>query len=264
MDGGRFDHLIRSLSSGASRRILLAGLTGGLLPLLARSEHAAVKKKRKKKKRSASAVPPPPLPPLTPACVPDCVGRVCGPNSCGAGSCGDCGPCKNCQGGACINKVNGTACGGVCEECQGGQCVPKENGTDCGGNRHCDEGQCVCDPASRICGSICCPLGLVCGNPETQKCVHPQGACPTGANTCVTGSADDECGADDECFCYQTFAGETRCGLQVTPNGTCICTSDGPCIAQFGATAFCAKDNGGAFCAGCSADVGFCAVPCAT
>ena len=52
MDGVRFDAVLRSLSGGASRRGMLAGLSAGLLvalPGALRIEEAAAKKKKKKR-----------------------------------------------------------------------------------------------------------------------------------------------------------------------------------------------------------------------
>jgi hypothetical protein len=52
MDAVRFDDILRSLSFGASRRGMLAGLAGGLLaalPLTRGGEEAAAKRRRKKR-----------------------------------------------------------------------------------------------------------------------------------------------------------------------------------------------------------------------
>jgi hypothetical protein len=255
LDADHFDAMVRSLSSSASRRGALAGVMGGALGLLTREVGTAAKKRRKKKKR----VPPPPVPPPPEGCQADCVGRVCGPNSCGTGTCGDCGPCKNCQGGACFDKVNGTACGGVCEECQSGQCVPKATGTDCGENKICQGGQCVC-PADRTCRDICCPSNQACGRfgQNNFQCVSRLGTCSIGENFCETGADAQKCGSSLGCFCRPSFVnGETRCS---SGGGACNCTTDSDCP---GTGAFCARGEfAGGSCDNCGPDVGFCALPC--
>ncbi len=287
MEAAHVDSLTKQLTDPRSRRGLLAGALLAALGMAGGKESDARKKTRKKKscppckKRKqgkckgnkpdgvactggtcqggtciAAASPPPPPPP--PFATPACLGRVCGPNIFGEGSCGDCGSCKTCEGGACFSKVNGTACGGVCEECQSGACVPKANGIDCGGNFTCQGGECVCAPSNRICGDICCPTGNICVDPDAEECVDAQGTCAAGANFCVDGAS--KCGLGN-CFCYQTFGGETRCGNQALSSGTCTCTTDAACTS-FGLGAFCAKDAGTGFCAGCPAAVGFCATRC--
>lgn len=153
MDAERFDNLVHALAIEPSRRGLLTGLTAGLLALQAHGERSEAKKKRKKRKKKQAGA---------------CEGRVCGPNSLGNGSCGDCGPCKNCEGGACFNKTNGTGCGGECLECQNGACVAKANGLICGGGT-CVGGTC-CTATERICGTICCPNGSLCIDDVKSRC----------------------------------------------------------------------------------------------
>jgi hypothetical protein len=249
VDADHFDAMIRSLSSSASRRGAFAGVIGGALGLLAHEVATAAKKRHRKKKRVRSPE----------GCRADCVGRVCGPNSCGTGSCGDCGPCKNCQGGACFAKVNGTACGGVCEECQSGQCVPKANGTDCGENLSCEGGQCVCPP-DRTCHGSCCPSNQACAQlgQSNFQCVSRLGTCSIGENFCETGADAQKCGSALGCFCWPSFvSGETRCAVG---SGACTCTTDSDCA---GTGAFCARGEfAGGSCANCGPNAGFCARPC--
>jgi len=54
MDDTRFDNLLRSLSSGASRRGALGLLLGGPLALLGLAETEAKKGKKRKRKRGGS------------------------------------------------------------------------------------------------------------------------------------------------------------------------------------------------------------------
>jgi hypothetical protein len=261
VDADVFDAMVRSLSSSASRRGALAGIMGSALGLLTGGMATEAKKRRKRKKKKVVPPPPPPPPPPPNVCQPDCVGRVCGPNSCGIGSCGDCGPCKNCQGGACFDKVNGAVCGGVCEECQGGQCVPKANGTDCGENKFCQGGQCIC-PADRTCRDVCCPSNQACARlgQNNFQCVSRLGTCSIGENYCATGDEAQKCGNSLGCFCWTSFvSGETRCASG-SGSGNCECTQDSDCP---GTGTFCARGEfGGNFCPNCGQDAGFCAQPC--
>ena len=175
MDAMRFDAFVRTLSSQASRRGVLAGLTGGVVALLAHGDGADAKRKRKKRKKPPVAV---------------CAGRVCGPNSLGTGSCGQCGPCKNCEGGACFAKANGTDCGGECLECQGGACVAKAAGKSCGNGGSCIGGSC-CAASDRACGTLCCPAGTICIDDDNHRCAP---ACDAG---CL--------GRGPRCGCALTF-----------------------------------------------------------
>ncbi len=187
MNVKRFDGLTRSLASGASRRVLLASVATGLVALLPQGKDAEAKRKRKKKKKK-TVVPPPVSPPA--GCIATCANRVCGPDSCGGGSCGDCGICKNCEGGACFNKTNGTGCGGECLECQGGACVARAKGTPCTGGV-CVGGVC-CTLGERICGAICCPAGTLCIDADNGRCA------PVCDATCNPGRAP-------RCGCAVTF-----------------------------------------------------------
>ncbi|MFH1530016.1 MAG: hypothetical protein ABIK09_04670 [Pseudomonadota bacterium] len=122
------------------------------------------------------------------ACVPDCAGKACGDDGCGA-LCGACGDGFYCDGGACVEgectpDCNGKACGddgcgvlcGTCDpgfHCDAGacaedvcepMCIGKECGPDgcdgacgaCGDGSHCEAGACVVDPIAD-----CSPTGGV-------------------------------------------------------------------------------------------------------
>jgi hypothetical protein len=188
----RFDNLVRSLSAGASRRGVLARLTGGLLaalPLAFGGEDAAArnnrkKKKRKRHKRGGSGGTQPP-PPTTPTCAPECApGNACGPDGCG-GICGRCAGNEVCDSGVCVcvpacaqvNACGANGCGGSCgtcvpdqtctaneetvHQCLNGVCIPVT--TPCAAAQVCFEHQCctkrpppTCrqEPASNGCGGI--------------------------------------------------------------------------------------------------------------
>ncbi len=134
-------------------------------------------------------------------CIPDCSGKVCGPNGCND-FCGKCAPGETCSGGqcACVPQCGGKncgpdQCGGTCGTCGGTQicgadstcctlsCTNKDCGDDgCGGScgtcpaaKECDVGQCVdCEPEcdGKFCGDDGC--GAACG------------ICPQGS-TCLSG-----------------------------------------------------------------------------
>ena len=209
MDPQRFDALSRVLASGTSRRLVLTGLTGGLLarlPLTGGSEEAQAKHKKKKKKPSPSPVVPPspsrpPVPPSPPPpgpCIPNCAGHVCGDDGCGGGCGVACASPRICQGGACV--------------CPSGQ-------HDCQG---------ACIPTSRCCSDDDCAGTQGC---FSGTCITLQGTCSPGADLCVNdpNSSGFRCGGG-HCTCYTTMGFQTRCGSdEVT--GCNTCTSDAQCAA---------------------------------
>lgn len=129
---------------------------------------------------------PDPGPVDTGPCVPNCEGKVCGPDGCG-GICGYCEYGKVCKDGQCIdicipdciakNKLCGPdGCGG---ECPPG-CEP---GFQCRDNFRCYPVQCVPDCTGRVCGY---GGGGGCGNPvECGEC-GPGQSC-TDLGQCVEG-----------------------------------------------------------------------------
>ena len=84
MDAARFDNLLRTAYTHASRRRLLAGLIGELLVVtpgaFGRDDATAKKRKHKKKKHKR--------------CTPSCDGKVCGDDGCG-GVCGVARPVRD-------------------------------------------------------------------------------------------------------------------------------------------------------------------------
>jgi len=122
------------------------------------------------------------------ACVPDCAGKTCGDDGCGA-LCGTCEDGFFCEDGACIEgectpdcagkDCGDDGCGMLCGACEDGfscdagvcvedvcepMCIDKECGPDgCGGDcgacadgSHCEAGACVVDPVAD-----CSPTGSV-------------------------------------------------------------------------------------------------------
>jgi hypothetical protein len=224
MDADRFDRIVRRLAAIRSSRRAVhqlagAGLSWTLVERFGIAEVEARKKKRKKRKKCKGGT------------------KKCGKTCCGGG--------KTCQNGTC-------ACPAGQKDCQG-TCIPISNccaHAECPVGRQCCKGACIV--VDECCVDIDCPLGKIC---DQSQCVTGQGNCPAGANSCMSG--DIECGSG--CYCFQTMAGETRCGRGGA--GTCNeCTVDASC-ASYGPGAFCAKDAGPPGCL-CQPGVGFCRVAC--
>lgn len=117
-------------------------------------------------------------------CVPDCTGRLCGPDGCG----GNCGPCQGPTNACCLDEV----CSCVPTPCfrMGRECGEWGNGcgemVDCGtcdafADSTCENGTCICVPdcdglecGPDGCGGVCgtCDDGLEC---TEDSCL--EGAC---------------------------------------------------------------------------------------
>ncbi|MBM4372618.1 MAG: hypothetical protein FJ098_13235, partial [Deltaproteobacteria bacterium] len=132
-------------------------------------------------------------------CTPDCAGKECGDDGCGA-LCGTCDEGFFCEDGACIEgectpdcagkECGDNGCGALCGTCEGGlvcqdgqceeevcepMCIGKECGPDgCGGEcdvcdpgSHCEAGLCVddpmgdCSPTGNVANLRACPEGPV-------------------------------------------------------------------------------------------------------
>jgi hypothetical protein len=214
MDPKRFDDLLRSLSSGASRRGLLTGLVGGLLAALplAHSEEVAEAKRRRFKGRRRRRK-------HRRWCIPNCAGRTCGGNGCG-GSCGYCGPGSVCRRGTCqpvcVPNCTGKTCGG--DGC-GGSCG------FCGNDRLCLNGACVC--RVKDCGNgLCCPVSAQQCCPGTLP--TDRGFCaPLDATCCSIEQGGSWCPPDRKQCCSTTMC--------LKPDETCCtdvaggwCPSDAP------------------------------------
>ncbi len=119
-------------------------------------------------------------------CVPNCEGKVCGPDGCG-GICGYCEYGKVCKDGQCVdicipdciseNKLCGP------DGC-GGECPPGcDEGFECRDDFRCHPVDCVPDCAGRVCGY---GANGGCGNPvECGEC-GPGQSC-TDLGQCVEG-----------------------------------------------------------------------------
>jgi hypothetical protein len=162
MESDRFDALTRSLTTGASRRGLLTGVTSGLLavlPLSLTGAEAKKKRKNKKPKNCRTEV----------GCVPEPRNTTCG------GHCGDrinnCGQtigCPTCSGErVCLS--NGS-CAWPClsSGCPSG-CICSLDSAE--GTSHCIANS---SPTGQACTSTAeCPHGQHCQNvmPGGQFCI---------------------------------------------------------------------------------------------
>ena len=145
-------------------------------------------------------------------CVPDCIGKCCGQDGCGAAcddNCADTG--QTCNDQSC-------ECEGVCQpDCAGKQCGPDGCGETCAPG--CDPDQ-FCDGQGR-CASVGCA--------SDGDCTEPTPICDVGNRVCVQCLISQDCEVDQICsggLCAQ----ESKC----TDNGQCemsqICL-EGDCVA---------------------------------
>lgn len=317
MDGQRFDELVRSMTDVPTRRSLLGGLTGGLLGgilgLLGLDDADAQKKKKPGKKKRPKKCPPGRKrcrkrccrkgqvcikgkcrnrrKPNNPGCTPNCTGKECGDNGCGA-SCGTCADPQTCGG----SGTPGTC--GCAPDCAGKSCGPDGCGGSCGTcPGACNNGQCVgtcSDCADGCCDGNTCRSGF---EITASQCGHSGGicrdcgpgmACVNGVCTCtrnscnqgcckVDGSGQSYCDMDSRvcgnqcqpkdvcCFGGDNTYPESKAGCR--PNETCVfnastgyaecrCGTGGRCQRNQGC---CTRDGtGNAFCdsskRGCGAD----------
>ena len=172
------------------------------------------------------------------ACVPDCVMKDCGTDGCG-GTCGTCGPSYKCHGGKCLKDQ--------CKpDCHGKKCGPDGCGGTCGqcpGNQYCLSGHCktTCEPDCH--GKQCGPDG----------CGGTCGSCPFGTFCTANGHCADECQPN----CTGKMCGGDGCG------GSCgTCPPGKNCNAQGHCTSSCQPDCHGIQCGGdgCGGTCGTCPV----
>lgn len=119
-------------------------------------------------------------------CIPNCEGKVCGPDGCG-GICGYCQYGKVCKDGQCIDICipdcieKGKLCGP--DGC-GGECPPGcQAGFECRDDFRCHPVECVPDCTGRVCGY---GANGGCGNPKECGECAPGQSC-TDAGQCVEG-----------------------------------------------------------------------------
>jgi hypothetical protein len=180
-------------------------------------------------------------------CVPDCDGKMCGPDGCGDHCGSGCPPNATCTNdgtaGVCdFRKCDDTCCGqanAICHASTGDCCVAESVEQICNGQcgdfvNNCgisvDCGSCTCSPACPICqtcdtgngecvnvsNSEPCGDGLQCKN---GQCVCDGASCPDG---CCQG---EQCHIDDDAACG---AGGGICGGCVD-QGAATCGTTGTC-----------------------------------
>ena len=184
------------------------------------------------------------------ACVPDCVGRICGGDGCG-GSCGQCGTGEFCANGTtCMLDCDKAVCGGdICcdHTCCGDECCSA--GQLCIDERFCCAPHCggkVCGDDG--CGGSCgtCPAGCECRYGGCECC---EDACPTeGLRECL-GSAWRQCGDFDADPCLE-WGDKKPCGGGGCDSATGQCVGCAEACADLACGAVMACDCGGCF--GCA------------
>ncbi len=127
-------------------------------------------------------------------CVPDCAGKVCGPNGCG-GSCGTCQANEVCQGGACLCVPNCASrecgpdgCGGTCKpgcaagvpcldtgKCaQSGPCTKTDKTLQCAGEDSSSSANNGWPPNSDVLDQYSCDGALAHGPEKVYRFVPDQ------------------------------------------------------------------------------------------
>jgi hypothetical protein len=156
---------------------------------------------------------------------------------CREGKCTECSPGeKRCRGSqtaqTCSSDgryVDSTTCASGCQTCNGGACVDRDNGTGCGGGKVCRGGACVTCQMS--CGPIGCTTRTLDCSSGTARCVDTGtvkdgGKCGNGmvckSGVCHPCSAGSDCSNGNPCVTAQI----------VCDSGDPICDSkprDGRC-----------------------------------
>lgn len=199
-------------------------------------------------------------------CAPNCAGRQCGDDGCGAG--GTCGSCPSNQ----TCTADGRCQGSCVPQCRGKQCGPDGCGGSCGTcptGSTCNDGsgQCLCTPdctgkqcGSNGCGGSCgvCGVGQICtATGQCQNDCNPQ-TCPSGCcdelGRCQSGRAELACGTggvscnrcnfNEGCcggVCIDVQDNPTNCGAcgNVCPRSTSICEEGICCVAIAGPGSAC-------------------------
>jgi hypothetical protein len=201
MDDHRFDTLVKTLTTGGSRRWILHTLGAGTLAAVfgrfTAEEDADARKKGKNKKKKK------------------CKGNT-----------------RKCNG-KCISQDNccvDADCRLAEIVCQNGECVAQlecQNDGDCGANEVCQNGTCVPDPGQFCQGNGDCNGGEVC---FAGTCVPIAGTCAATDDHCAVNESLCNAGGAGDCFCLQRFAGGAACTEIFVPGAICGgCDSDDDC-----------------------------------
>jgi hypothetical protein len=208
MDNRQFDALVKTVTSGGTRRGLLRTLGAGTLAAIVGrlgTEHAAEarKKKKKKKKKCKNAT------------------KLCGQQCIPQGNCcldADCGNQEACINGVCSGKIVAVGC---------------QSNADCRFDEFCQNGNCLPDPVPDPV-PICQDNGD-CGSGEAcfaGTCVLIQGTCAATDDHCAVVEALCNPSPNNECFCAQRFGGGAACIQEFVPGAVCGgCVNDAECDA---------------------------------
>ena len=174
MDLQRINALSRVLVSGASRRLVIAGLFTNLVahrPFAGGNEEALAKHKKKRKHRHK----PQPMVSTPPSCTPSCERKICGDDGCG-GTCGECAAGFTCDNGHCLcASPRALVCGGCIDLLTDAQhCGLCSMGCD-GRAPVCFHGMCCTSSTGDICQ--CALSGSAC---DTETCCTDGPCLPTG------------------------------------------------------------------------------------
>jgi MYXO-CTERM domain-containing protein len=171
-------------------------------------------------------------------CIPDCDGKVCGPDGCG-GTCGECDEGFYCSGvGQCTDECLGS--------CNGKECGDDGCGESCGscdGGFHCSQGQCHLD-CDGIPWEGCCDGAVLyyCddGNLVTQQCEKNPACgwkgefydCGTEGNEAPDGLFPISCDGYCEPKCQDKVCGNDGCGGSCGECGDGEACVKGECVVS--------------------------------
>ena len=213
MDGRRFDEISRALATGASRRRVLKGLTGGVVGALgaalgARQAAAAPTKCRNRGSRCGQHAN---------CCTLNCCGHVC------------CGADEPCRGGTCVAcAAGGAGCvEGGATPCCAGFCA--RDGRDEPVCLACLPGGAftACNATDRPCcaGLFCTGVGLCAsclGSNDTVPCNATDRPCCRGM-TCTGTGPEATCCGEAGAFCNPFRENACCAGLECSATtGSCV------------------------------------------
>lgn len=209
MDGSRFDHLTRSLASGASRRSIIKGLLG--------LGGAAVTGGTLLDDADAARRPTPtPTPVRCPGIQIPSGGQCVCPN--GLAKCG-----PDCCNPTAVGASHSECCDNACcfGTCYGEElCCPTETGEICGDD--------CCDTATERCcerpgGPVCIPFDACCLDRE----------CPGDATQCQRGVCNPQ---TNSCELQSECTGDERCCPDQQPGDVGVCLGPDDCCAAIDCT----------------------------
>ncbi|NUN14069.1 MAG: hypothetical protein HUU55_10595 [Myxococcales bacterium] len=168
-------------------------------------------------------------------CIPQCKGKECGSDGCGA-ECGQCFGQQICNGGKC--EVGGECGNATCEDTVGETCANCPADCICDDVSVClEEGCCTPDCAGKECGNNGC--GGTCGACSGALSCN-NGLCLLAGGSCGNGT----CEANQQENC-KTCAGDCKCA------GAGVCSPQGVCCTPQCSGKNCGPDGCGGSCGDC-------------